>query len=122
MIDVANGKPKNLIVPARRAAFADRIKTLREAAGLTQTELARRADIDRSYYAEVEAGLHSVSIDRIFAIADALSTSPRDLFTETPTPENPRSCTEPPRKPGNSRQLHLGNQENSLPSHPSAAI
>ncbi|MFI0374202.1 helix-turn-helix domain-containing protein [Actinomadura sp. 1N219] len=49
-------------------------------AGLTQTEPARRADIDRSYYAEVETGLHSVSIDRIFAIADALNVSPRELI------------------------------------------
>jgi DNA-binding XRE family transcriptional regulator len=63
LIDVANGKPKNLIVLPRRAAFAERIKALREAAGLTQTELAKRAGIDRSYYAEVEAGQHSVSID-----------------------------------------------------------
>jgi len=54
LIDVANGKQKNLIVPARRAAFAERIRALRAAAGLTQTELARRADIDRSYYAEVD--------------------------------------------------------------------
>ena len=82
---MANGKPKNLIVPSRRA-FAERIKSLRRTAGLTQTELAKRAGIDRSYYAEVEAGLHSVSIDRIFAIADALDASPRDLFTEPGTP------------------------------------
>jgi transcriptional regulator with XRE-family HTH domain len=86
LADVANGKPENLIVPPRRAAFAERIKSLRENAGLTQTEAAKRAGIDRSYYAEVEAGLHSVSIDRIFAIADALDASPRDLFTE---PRNP---------------------------------
>jgi transcriptional regulator with XRE-family HTH domain len=83
---VANGEQKNLIVPARRAAFAERIRVLRAAAGFTQTGLARRAGIDRSYYAEVEAGLHSVSIDRIFAIADALNVSPRDLFAETPPP------------------------------------
>lgn len=83
---MVNGKPENLIVPPRRAAFAAQIKSLREAAGLSQTELARRAGIDRSYYAEVEAGLHSVSIDRIFAIADALQASPRDLFTEPGTP------------------------------------
>ena len=82
MADVANGKPKNLIVPSQRTAFAERIKSLRQTAGLTQTELAKRAGIDRSYYAEVEAGLHSVSIDRIFAIADALDV----LFTE---PGNP---------------------------------
>jgi transcriptional regulator with XRE-family HTH domain len=86
LIDVANSKQKNLIVPTRRAAFAERIRALRAAAGLTQTELARRADIDRSYYAEVEAGLHSVSIDRIFAIADALNVPPQDLFAEAPTP------------------------------------
>ena len=39
---------------ARRAAFAERIRALRAAAGLTQMELARRADIGRTYYAEVD--------------------------------------------------------------------
>jgi len=81
---VASGKPENLIVPPRRAAFAERIKALREASGLTQTALTKRAGIDRSYFAEVEAGQHSVSIDKVFAIADALDVRAHLLFTEGP--------------------------------------
>jgi len=84
LIDVASGKPENLIVPPRRAAFAERIKALREASGLTQTALTKRAGIDRSYFAEVEAGQHSVSIDKVFAIADALDVRAHLLFTEGP--------------------------------------
>jgi hypothetical protein len=49
-----NGNQKNLIVPARRAAFAERVRRLRVAAALTQAALARRADTDRSYNAEVD--------------------------------------------------------------------
>ncbi|HUY49838.1 MAG TPA: helix-turn-helix transcriptional regulator [Streptosporangiaceae bacterium] len=81
---MASGKPENLIVPPRRAAFAERIKALREASGLTQTALTKRAGIDRSYFAEVEAGQHSVSIDKVFAIADALDVRAHLLFTEGP--------------------------------------
>lgn len=40
--------------------------------------------MDRSYYAEVETGQHSVSLDRIFSIADALSVDARALFTDEP--------------------------------------
>jgi DNA-binding XRE family transcriptional regulator len=64
LIDVANGKQKNSIVPARRAAFAERIRALRAAAGLTQTELAGQADIDRSYYAEVDRFGEAVRVGR----------------------------------------------------------
>ena len=86
MADVANGKPKNLIVPSQRTAFAERIKSLRQTAGLTQTELAKRQASTAPTTPKSKAGLHSVSIDRIFAIADALDASPGDLFTE---PGNP---------------------------------
>jgi transcriptional regulator with XRE-family HTH domain len=56
----------------RRAAFGRRLRTLREQAGLTQTALAAAAGLDRSFYNEVETGRHSISVDRAYALADAL--------------------------------------------------
>lgn len=38
---------------------------------------------NRSFYAEVEAAVHSVSVDRIPALAQALGVKPADLFRNT---------------------------------------
>lgn len=39
---------------------------------MTQERLALAADLDRSFYVDVENGHHSLTVDRLFAIADAL--------------------------------------------------
>lgn len=77
---MASTESGKVIVPPARAAFARRLRTLRTTAGLTQTAMAKAAGMDRSYYAEVETGQHSVSLDRIFAIADALGVPAHALF------------------------------------------
>lgn len=55
-----------------RHAIGDRIKILREAANLTQVELARLAGISRSNMVNIEAGKYSVGIDIVHRIASAL--------------------------------------------------
>ncbi|MFJ7237640.1 helix-turn-helix domain-containing protein [Streptomyces olivaceus] len=69
-------------IPAQRLAFAARLRALRRRAGLTQTATAQAAGMDRSFYAEVEAAVHSVSVDRIPALAQALSVQPYKLFQD----------------------------------------
>jgi transcriptional regulator with XRE-family HTH domain len=44
----------------------------RKAAGLTQERVALSAGLDRSFYVDVENGHHSLAVDRLFAVADAL--------------------------------------------------
>ncbi|MEU8960518.1 helix-turn-helix transcriptional regulator [Streptomyces sp. NPDC048491] len=73
----------NAEVPAQRLAFGRRLRALRTRAGLTQTAVAAAAGMDRSFYAEVEAAVHSVSVDRIPALAQALGVKPADLFQDT---------------------------------------
>ncbi|MEW2708530.1 helix-turn-helix transcriptional regulator [Streptomyces koyangensis] len=73
----------NAEVPAQRLVFGRRLRALRTRAGLTQTAMAAAAGIDRSFYAEVEAAVHSVSVDRIPALAQALGVKPADLFQDT---------------------------------------
>jgi transcriptional regulator with XRE-family HTH domain len=46
----------------------------REAAGLTQEELAARATMDRSYISDVERGTASLSVDRLLRLCRALGT------------------------------------------------
>ncbi len=69
--------PKQL---EQRAAFGARVRELRRGAGLSQEELAHRAELDRSYVGQVERGERNISLDNIHRIADALSVAARELF------------------------------------------
>ncbi|WTL74986.1 helix-turn-helix domain-containing protein [Streptomyces sp. NBC_01518] len=69
-------------VPAQRLAFGRRLRVLRTRAGMTQTATAAAAGMDRSFYAEVEASVHSISVDRIPALAKALGVTPSELFQD----------------------------------------
>jgi len=65
-----------------RFKIGRRIKELREAAGISQKELAYTADLDRSYIASVENGQRNVSIINIEKIANALKISLKEFFKD----------------------------------------
>jgi transcriptional regulator with XRE-family HTH domain len=71
-------------VSARRSAVGQRMRELRKRAGLTQQAVADAAGLTRQFYVTVEAGRRTLSLDNVFAIADALSVDPREFFTELP--------------------------------------
>lgn len=77
--------------PPGRAAFAQHLRAVRQAAGMTQEHLDQAAGLDRSLYAEVETGKHSIAVDRLFDLATALHINPKDLL-----PDLPRARPEPP--------------------------
>lgn len=52
----------------------------RKQRGLSQTELAEIIDISRTHMSRIEIADCAVSLDVIFAICDALSVSPKNLF------------------------------------------
>lgn len=60
--------------------FAARIKELRAATGLSQEKFALKIDMDRTYYASVEAGKRNISIKNIKKIADGFQISLEELF------------------------------------------
>lgn len=60
--------------------FGGRLRALRKARGLTQEQVAIAAEMDRSFYVELENGVHSVLLDRIFDIAAVLNVPMKDLF------------------------------------------
>ena len=60
--------------------FANRIKELRQQQGLSQEKFALLIDMDRTYYASVEAGKRNVSIKNIKKIADGFEISLEELF------------------------------------------
>ena len=55
------------------------IRERREATGLTQEQLAEKADLDRTYISMVERAKRNISIDALNMVADALKTSPSHL-------------------------------------------
>lgn len=60
--------------------FGTRIKELRNAKGLSQEKFALSIDMDRTYYASVEAGKRNISINNICKIAKGLGVSLEELF------------------------------------------
>lgn len=62
--------------------FAIRIKMLRNNRGLSQEKFALKIDMDRTYYASVEAGKRNISLKNIKKIADGLEVSLEELFKD----------------------------------------
>ena len=69
--------------PDVRERFGYAVKNRREAAGLTQEELAEKAGIHRTYLSEIERGTRNPSLVNIERLAAALSVSLPDLFALT---------------------------------------
>ena len=61
-------------------SFAERLRSLRNARGMTQRELATRAEVTFSYISRLEAGGAAPGIDLVERLADALSGSIADLL------------------------------------------
>ncbi len=61
--------------------IGQRIKELREVAGMSQKDLSYAADLDRSYIASVENGQRNVSIVNIEKIAVALNATLKEFFS-----------------------------------------
>lgn len=57
-----------------------RIQELRKQMGLSQEKFALKVEMDRTYYASVEAGKRNISVKNIKKIADGLGVSISELF------------------------------------------
>lgn len=60
--------------------LARNLVRLRKSKGMTQTDLAEAASIDRSYIGSVEKGKQNVSLAAVVKIAEALGVAPQDLL------------------------------------------
>lgn len=63
-------------------AFGQALRSLRTRRKWSQTELALRADVDRSYISLIELGKNSPSLRLIFKLCDALDLAPSDLMKD----------------------------------------
>lgn len=60
--------------------FGKRVRAGRDELGISQEELAARADLDRTYVGGVERGERNVSLVNIYRLAKALEIKPRELL------------------------------------------
>ena len=63
-----------------RETVARNLRRLRQAKGLSQEELADRADINRNYVGMLEREQHAATIDMLEKLAAVLETDPVEFF------------------------------------------
>ncbi len=63
-----------------RETLALNLRRLRQEQGLSQEELADRAEIDRTYISALEREVYAASIDVLDRLAKALRADPADLL------------------------------------------
>ena len=68
-----------------REAFAQNLRALRRARGLSQEELAHQAGIDRTYISALERNVYNASIDVVDRLAEVLGVDVAELLKRPPT-------------------------------------
>ena len=69
-----------------RGILAVNLRKLRQAQGLSQEELAHRAEIDRTYISALERSVYAAGIDVVDRLARVLGVEAADLLTRTTLP------------------------------------
>ncbi len=69
-----------------REILALNLRKLRQARGISQEELAHRAEIDRTYISSLERSLYAASIDVLDKIAGVLDVEVSDLLKRPAPP------------------------------------
>lgn len=62
-----------------RIELGDKLRKAREKAGLTQADVADQAEINVSYYAQIERGEVNVSFDKLQSIIKVLKIKSLDI-------------------------------------------
>ncbi len=65
-----------------RKSFGLKVRMRRYEIGITQEELAEKADLHPTYVGSVERGERNIALENIIILAKALNCSPRDLMPE----------------------------------------
>jgi CheY-like chemotaxis protein len=73
------------IIVAKKS-FGCSVKACRKQLGISQEELAERADLHRTYVSDVERGTRNLSLQSIGRLARALETSVASLFPQSELP------------------------------------
>ncbi|MBW4974064.1 helix-turn-helix domain-containing protein [Roseovarius mucosus] len=66
-----------------REIFARNLRAVRRDKGLSQEELAHRAELDRTYISALERNVYNPTIDVVGRLAEALDVEPATLLQRT---------------------------------------
>ena len=75
-----------------REVFALNLRTLRNAMGLSQEELAHRANVHRTYISSLERCVYSPTIDMVDGIAQILGVEAFELLVSKRGPSTERTA------------------------------
>jgi transcriptional regulator with XRE-family HTH domain len=64
-------------------AFGEVLRDSRTKAGISQENLAFKADLDRTYISLLERGLRQPTLETVFRLADVLGMAPATLVART---------------------------------------
>lgn len=67
-----------------RKILAANLRRIRRDRSLTQSDLAVRADVNRSYISDLESAKYSATVEMLGKLARALNVPPGDLLKEGP--------------------------------------
>ena len=76
-----------------REILAINLRNLRQARGLSQEELAHRAEIDRTYVSSLERSVYAAGIDVVERLARALGVEVADLLTPPTAPSGKKKSS-----------------------------
>jgi len=65
-------------------AFGNSVRERRYQLGLTQEELASRAELHRTYIGDIERGARNIALNNMIRLCRALEISPVELFKKMP--------------------------------------
>ncbi|MDP0929718.1 helix-turn-helix transcriptional regulator [Paracoccus onubensis] len=74
-----------------REIFARNLRAARRANGLSQEELAHRADLDRTYISSLERHIYGATIDVVDRLAQVLGMEASDLLQRSAETQEPPS-------------------------------
>jgi transcriptional regulator with XRE-family HTH domain len=60
--------------------FGSKVRAVRKLKGISQDELALRADIDRSYVGRIERGEVRITLEKAYKLANTLGCDIRELL------------------------------------------
>ncbi len=72
--------------PDVKVLFGERVREFRLRLGISQEELADRAQLDRTYVSSLERGHRNVALENICRLAVALEVDPGSLLSGLPSP------------------------------------
>lgn len=76
--------------------FGQRVRELRESAGISQEAFANKHGFARSYMSKIERGLANVALDAVQRLAEGLGVEPRALFEPPASVGTTRSSQKKP--------------------------